>query len=705
MKGKRKRGRFKSGNQGYLLRRSSLTTNENESKLAPPTSHTDPSTQVSPNGQCDLNSPVSTSQKELPKSKSMWLPRLSVKDFHLYAKQSYDGKSYTDPVVNESCNALKLLRPIKLKDDYLDEYLDDSNYENLIVDKFLTLDMINNLYRTHINDSPSCSKPHFDLIKEVPWGLGWVWTLKCTNCTYISEPYKLYHEIKEGKVGRKAAATNYAFQTGVINTNIGVDSARLIMTSAGIKPMSRSGMHRVANIVNDKVLDLAEQESQKVIKRFKTRNETLGLQKNHPIKLQMDGTYQSVTIKGRHKMGQSASQSIGVACEIETDDKDVVAWHFSNKLCWVGAWLRGLGYDVECPDHENCTANTDQYEPLSEKTLGYEIGKIIGKQDLLVDYCTTDGDSSSVVGLDIAMKELFGPLWSVSRQADTIHRGQSQFRQGLKAKFSAGMFPGSTKAQKRAIQIAFSDDLKLRSYGIMKSLFIKHNGDIHKISRQLPRVVNSVVKCYSGFCGDTCRWSPTLCQGGKKTSWWYKSINLSSHGLTNGSLKPNDNDKRLIAELLEMKLSVGALEQMRFFSNTNKCEYVNKVISSCLPKNKNFSRNATGRTAAAILKVNHKTDVAIAKSLKAVGCPLSKTNRAVVELKNIRKRYIYNKSYQRQTTVILRRLQARKKQAIKFLLHQSKRQGDYKKHKLEPKLHVHVSKTRSQSPQPGCSHW
>ncbi|CAG2233474.1 unnamed protein product [Mytilus edulis] len=427
---------------------------------------------------------------------------------------------------------------------------------------------MNNLIICHINESPHCNVPHFELVQETQWGLGWIWELKCTKCKFISEKYKLFREIETGRPGRKSASINYGFQTGVINSNIGNDSARVLLTSSCIPPMARTTMQRITNNVCDKVVKLANEETKKVVENFKRRNETLGLNKNSPIKLQMDGTYQSVYIKSRHKMGQNASQAIGIACENETDSHDVIGLHLINKLCWVGAWLRGKGYDVECPNHEHCTANTNRYDPLSEKDLGYEIGKKIATNELLVDYCTTDGDAKSVKGLQEAMQEVFGPLWSVNRLADTIHRGQSQFREGIRANFSVGMFPGVTKAQKNDIKTAFANDIKLRSHGIMKSLFMKYNGDRQQISKCLPGIVRSVVNCYSGNCGDTCRWSITLCNGGKKTSWWYKSINLNSHGLQNGSLIPTDRDKLLIESLLEMKLSQSALDQMKNFSVT-----------------------------------------------------------------------------------------------------------------------------------------
>ncbi|CAG2195885.1 unnamed protein product [Mytilus edulis] len=641
MKGKRKRNQYKVGNQAHLLRFVSLTTDQGCSVINGVAPSTAPSTQVLKNLSMQvLPAPpklkFSNSTTDLtPKNttESVWLPRLTEKEFKLYSKESYDKKSYVAPQTEKCATTVKLLRPHKLSDDYLDEYLEEKSTENRTVDRDLNILMINSLIICHLNKSPKCVVPHFELVQETQWGLGWIWKMKCTKCKFISEKYKLFREIDTGRAGRKSATINYGFQTGVINCNIGNDSARLLLTSSCIPPMSKGTMQRITNTVCDKVVKLAENETEQVVESFRKRNETLGLNKNSPIKLQMDGTYQSVHIKSRHKMGQNASQVIGIACENETDNHDIIGFHLVNKLCWVGAWLRGKGYDIECPNHEYCTSNTNRYDPLSEKDLGYEIGKKIAKLDLLVDYCTTDGDAKSVQGLQEAMQEIFDPLWSVNRLADTIHRGQSQFREVLRAKFSVGMFPGATKAQRNDIKIAFANDLKLRSHGIMKCLFAKYNGDRQQISKCLPRIVKSVVNCYSGNCSDTCRWSITLCNGGIKTSWWYKSINLSSHGLQNGSLKPNKTDKLLIESLLEMKLSQTALNQMQFFSNTNKCESVNRTISTYLPKNKNFSRNALGRASAAVLKVNNKRDVALAKTLKAVGCGLGRKSRAVVALK------------------------------------------------------------------------
>ncbi|CAC5369277.1 unnamed protein product [Mytilus coruscus] len=128
----------------------------------------------------------------------------------------------------------------------------------------------------------------------------------------------------------------------------------------------------------------------------------------------------------------------------------------------------------------------------------------------------------------------------------------------------------SNKSPENNIKTAFANDMKLRSHGIMKSLFMKYNGDRQKISKCLPGIVWSVNQ-------------------------------------------------------VEMKLSQNALDQMKYFSNTNKCESINRTMSTYLHKNKNFSYNAIGRASEAGLAVNNNRDVALVKTLKAVGCTMGKS--------------------------------------------------------------------------------
>ncbi|CAC5378312.1 unnamed protein product [Mytilus coruscus] len=237
MKGKRKRNQYKVGNQAHLLRFESLATDQGCGAINGVAPSTAPSTQVLKNSSVQVSpappklefSYSTTDFTPKTTTESVWLPRLTEKEFKLYSKESYDKKSYVAPKKRKKCaTTVKLLRPHKLSDDYLDEYLEEKSTENRTVDRDLNILMINNLIICHLNKSPKCDVPHFELVQETQWGLGWIWEMKCTKCKFISEKYKLFREINTGRPGRKSATINYGFQTGVINCNIGNDSARLL---------------------------------------------------------------------------------------------------------------------------------------------------------------------------------------------------------------------------------------------------------------------------------------------------------------------------------------------------------------------------------------------------------------------------------------------------------------------------------------------
>jgi len=45
--------------------------------------------------------------------------------------------------------------------------------------------------------------------------------LKCTKCTYVSQHYKMYHEVERKGSGRRSAQINVGVQIGIANTSIG----------------------------------------------------------------------------------------------------------------------------------------------------------------------------------------------------------------------------------------------------------------------------------------------------------------------------------------------------------------------------------------------------------------------------------------------------------------------------------------------------
>ena len=112
----------------------------------------------------------------------------------------------------------------------------------------------------------------------------------------------------------------------------------------------------------------------------------------------------------------------------------------ANKLCWWGTYLRARGCKVKCGAmedsaeelHKDCTANFPESEAFREFDTGFAS---LVAQGLHVEYLTTDGDSSTHKGMNDSVKQLFGNIFTMKHQMDSIHLGQAQIRASYKAEF------------------------------------------------------------------------------------------------------------------------------------------------------------------------------------------------------------------------------------------------------------------------------
>ncbi|XP_041373729.1 uncharacterized protein LOC121386780 [Gigantopelta aegis] len=213
-----------------------------------------------------------------------------------------------------------------------------------------------------------------------------------------------------------------------------------------------------------------------------------------------------------------------------------------------------------------------------------------------------NGDSRSSAGVDSALK-LLDPMWKVQQLADPIHLGQSQFRKCYKANFSPDMFTGSTREQKREAQKVFSQDMKARCSLIIKELMKLHTGNIGVLKRNLPKVMQSTLSCYSGDCSKCSRYS-VVCSGGITNNWWHRSMFLGTHRIT---------------------------------------------------KNVNYSRTMTGRAASTIHRLNNAPGTSMIEKCKYCGIELSARVRR--SLRQMDKESDYQKRYQNNPQVVKRHSQ------------------------------------------------
>lgn len=612
--------------------------------------------------------------------------RLPHEMFQKVAKVTSAGLPHAPDADGQPGSAM-LLRPkgttaTPLSTQYADTLYGEDN-EMRLLHKGRVQDMWNSCFQEH-GQQGDCDRPHLVIYKEIKKGLGWKQGLRCENCTYASTLYKLYNEVAHEGVGAKRAACNVGLQIGLQDSPISNSKMRMILAATNTPPPARTSMQRLSNKVGKSTVELNKDDMAARKKEFGAINELRGLPKEAPINVSFDVRYNSNTIISTKKLGQNASQAIGAAIEHHTDGKQIIGFHLENKLCWVGSWLRNNGFLVECPNHEDCTATIADEDPFSERNLGEQIGEDLAEHNVLVHYVATDSDARGAEGVSCGIKKKF-PACNIQRQADTTHLGQSQFRHAMKASFSEGMFPAKSAERRKEQHKMLSLDIRTRCHAVLSRMHQIYAGDIDKIAKKMPSVIQATVDCYSGDCGG-CRYRAIVCGGGKTTGWWRKSPYLSHCGLNH--LMTDDADRKLLASLLRLRLGVEALRLTRQNLSTNKNEAINRAFSASLPKNVNFGRNALARASSTIHRLNLGAGDSLIKKLDHVGAPITRGRYVAKTVKSLQTQSRYHISYMRKSLTRREKLYKRIKKMRRFLTakYLKRVRPDYRKRQLDPEF-------------------
>jgi hypothetical protein len=326
--------------------------------------------------------------------------------------------------------------------------------------------------------------------------------------------------------------------------------------------------------------------------------------------------------------------------------------------------------------------------------MAYQIGEDILGANMTVKHMITDGDTTSTSGMADALNK------PVTRQADVVHRAQNIFNQGQKAGFGKEMFPNTHNMSIADKKKVFAMDIKNRSSLVMQSLFSKYNGDIKNISEKLARTVDAIIHCYSGDCSK-CRYLVTGCTGGKKHSWWRKSIHLGTLKWGPGSLDMTPQDKLYLRSLLEMKLSVNAIQEMKFNETSNPCEAFNRSLSARLAKNNTYPRNAEGRAHATVHSINNGMGRSLITKVNHLGVPIGPN--AVRTLKQIEDKYKNAIEHKKNKYNKIKSIEHRRQQIQEYFKKKEKTTDTtdaYKKRREEPKLQLAPPVDNSMSTHP-----
>ena len=268
-------------------------------------------------------------------------------------------------------------------------------------------------------------------------------------------------------------------------------------------------------------------------------------------------------------------------------------------------------------------------------------------------------------------------------QAHPFQLCQAQLRYCYRANFSNGIFPGAKpRDQRQEKQKGLSQDTKARCSCIIKEMVKRHAGEMTFIKKQLPHVLDATVNCYAGDCSK-CRRYSYVCSGGVTNNWWNRSVFLGSYRIT--SLNLDKNDKKLLNDIVKMRISVSAIEEIKSGTSTQKCESVNRAISVSLPKNNDFSRNIHGRLSSTIHRLNNGLGVSLVEKLGCVGVRLSK--KTSQSLHQMQREEMYQRRYSKKVDTIKRKLQSKGRQLQEHLKFKKTHsvQGDYRRGQLDPK--------------------
>lgn len=100
-----------------------------------------------------------------------------------------------------------------------------------------------------------------------------------------------------------------------------------------------------------------------------------------------------------------------------------------------------------------------------------------------------------------------------------------------------------------------------------------------------------------------------VCEGNVHSNWWTRSVVLGPATICN--LQMEESDLILLKEILMMRLSESAAEDLKLNTSTQKLEASNRGLSVSVPKNVNLPRNFEQGVASAVLWINNEQGTAL----------------------------------------------------------------------------------------------
>ena len=505
---------------------------------------------------------------------------------------------------------------------------------SILVEKSKLLELINVFSKSHY-DTDECDNLCLDIIDIQPWGVFSSVVLTCKSCGSRSERTKLYKEVDTNKRGRKAAEGNLRLALIAQDMPIGPTEAQLLFAAVGIRAGSLTSLQK--NAV--KAANITEEVTRKdMLKWIDHAKDILNDREvKHPdhISVQFDALYHSMNKSNAHCPGQGAAQATGTCAETITPKKKIIAYHHVNKVCLKGSRQRVGDKKVICGTassklHHGCTATQPRGQAISEYNMAEQIAKSLHTEGAVPTNVTSDSDGR---GRDafIAVNKLYNKFLPPAKW----NKDPSHLSRNMRQKISSHSFTGNSFGTKKTgqkwnykekldLKKALALDVSRRVSLTLSNMRKYWKGDVTLMKRNVDIVRGYMMQCYSGdhsSCKSSVLACLTGCAGPSKGRCWFSNSHImKASGIT--SLQLSTNNTAFLQSVIEMKLSVTALDYVGRGETTSKCEAANRAINKSLPKNRLYARTSKGRVSSAIGRINNNYEDFTHMKLRAMNVPL-----------------------------------------------------------------------------------
>ena len=472
-----------------------------------------------------------------------------------------------------------------------------------------------------------CGRLVWDYASEKAQGLCWSERLRCKDCGYTSQYYKLFQDIRTGKKGRPAGDLNIRLQVGLSHTMISNSAIQRLLAITSIPPPSTTGLQHQANKVGDQIVALNEKDMRDLRIKIKDMNEKKGLGRDAGIRAAIDSKYNTKLNAGRGKTPfQPSTQSTCSLVEHESGKNWIVGVDVSNKLCAKCSRIRKDA--EECTHDGTCSATLPLTASIGDEQASAK--KLVQRWDsesaLTIDYVTSDGDSHAAQGI------ADGQGKPVINLLDTRHFGEALGRNVEKLNFDAEATGCTTAKDRLQIMKLFALNVKRRVNAEWKTAYNVYTNNLDMLINKLSYAVDAIVDCYSGNCGSPCENHSFACSGGEGGKRWCHQSYLENIKVP---FNLNEDEKYQLRQAINVRLGPHGIKRSKFNTNTQFNEAANRAYTAYNPQQVTMSRNAPSRVHAAAHKLNFGLSDSIKMKLQYVGTPMKMGTRAARALKKL----------------------------------------------------------------------